>query len=450
MDKPPVIPPRGASHKAPTKYGQDPSRDSQENLSEANLSSQNRQSPPMAIAGIGSSQTTQGNSRRGPKLTIDTNIAAQPHISRRAPEEIDSDFKARAPWAEPDAFIPRPSHHSLAPTCNQRSTTGARNSKFIENLDEEPKSVSGSLSELPRVNFFRVIGNLAKGSVRLLNISKKGPKATTRGSAKNFFRGPTDLRKEENRDSAQDNPPSQYTLTANAQGVIPLLTLQRKRRHLEISDPPLNVLLDDAKAALRTIGDAFTRDPPELELPRGQAQIDIVAGYLRRPCGRGLEESPTTQFVRHSLDSLQAWDAYLNPNPNPNPGDRARAGAGAGTDGESDDSDANGDARARARALARRWNMVEARRRVRAHNTVIEDFNRRWDAWVGEQGGGVRAAARRHPGREAIARAGPRSPFHLFYNGMLIAADGEVRLRQDIAEALVLQHPGAFPGFRAV
>ncbi|KAI0868020.1 hypothetical protein GGS24DRAFT_507217 [Hypoxylon argillaceum] len=206
----------------------------------------------------------------------------------------------------------------------------------------------------------------------------------------------------------------QYALARNMVGDIPLLTLERQR-NLDLSQTSQGVSLIYARSALQDFRATFTRDLPELNFPRGQAQINIVAEYLMNPCPSDLESSPTTQFVRHSHDSLRAWKAYSEMNQLQNP-----------------------------RAY-RRWNMIEARRRVRHHNSVIQDFNDSWDTWVGEQDPEIQSTARRHPERED--QGYPGKPFRDFYHSSLIACDEEIQQRQDIAEALILQYPNSFPGF---
>ncbi|KAF2966241.1 hypothetical protein GQX73_g7352 [Xylaria multiplex] len=209
-----------------------------------------------------------------------------------------------------------------------------------------------------------------------------------------------------------DSP--QYTLTPNKYGRIPLVTLERER-YLEFSKPSQSGPLIHARKTLQAFRAAFTRDLPELQFPRGQEQINIVAEYLMHPCSTRLEASMTTHFVRQSAESLRAWSMAVTPRDKPTLSTQAK-----------------------------RWNMVEARRRVRHHNRVVEEFNELWDAWVAEQSPEIRAAARRD-GEEIQGKT--RAPFRNFYHFMMIAADGEIEQRKDIAEALILQYPKAFLGF---
>ncbi|KAJ8107446.1 hypothetical protein ONZ43_g6731 [Nemania bipapillata] len=215
--------------------------------------------------------------------------------------------------------------------------------------------------------------------------------------------------------TTKSNEQPQFTLTPNQHGQIPLLAQERKR-YLELNQPIQSSSLLEARAMLQTYRAAFTRDLPELKFPSGQQQIDIVVEYLMMPCSPDIEESPTTQFVRQSHESLGAWKAYS-------------------------DMTRSGDPRA-----YRQWNMAEARRRVRRHNTIISDLNAEWDAWVAEQSPEIQNAALRHPDRDEIQGLA-RSPFKNFYHFMLVSCDMEIQQRQHIAEALILQYPAAFPGF---
>jgi hypothetical protein len=212
----------------------------------------------------------------------------------------------------------------------------------------------------------------------------------------------------------------QFTLAANEYGQIPLLIIDHRVRHLEISEPMHSAPLVHARNTLQAFRKAFTRDLPELKLSRGQAQVDMVAECLMCPCAVELDDSPTTQFIRFSEDSARAWEIYEYPDNRPHLSKKS--------------------------TQAQQWNMLEARRRVRHHSRIKEDFNASWDLWVSEQSREIRATARRNPELEDISSR-TRSPFRDYYYNTLAAAEGEIMQQQDIAEALILQFPASFPGF---
>ncbi|KAI1111166.1 hypothetical protein F5Y14DRAFT_426428 [Nemania sp. NC0429] len=212
-----------------------------------------------------------------------------------------------------------------------------------------------------------------------------------------------------------------YTLRVNHNGQVPLLTLHHKR-HLRLKDDPLkNDQLILARERLQGFRAAFKGDLPKHRFPRGQDRVNVVARYLMTPCSTALESSQTVQLVRYSDTTMQAWRAYSRPDDYP--------------------------PLSRDSMPHERWNVIEARRRVRKHNQIIECFNASWDAWVSAQSPAIQKATRRAPGSEELQADTP-SPFRDFYNRMLIACDEEIQQRQDIGEALILQYPADFPGFK--
>lgn len=214
-------------------------------------------------------------------------------------------------------------------------------------------------------------------------------------------------------------PVPELTLNRNPYGQIPLLNRGRER-FLVLSEPERSERLIAARRTLQAFHKAYTRDLPELEFSRGQEQIDLVASYLCDHCPERLEDSITTELARYSDESLSI--ASINRDPDEHP-------------------------HASHSTPSQRWNVLEARRRVRKKNTVVQDFNKAWDEWVAEQTPQIQEAARRGPDGEVSDEATTQSPFGDFYFYCLVAADGEIRQQKDIAEALVLQYPGAFPGF---
>ncbi|RWA11522.1 hypothetical protein EKO27_g3593 [Xylaria grammica] len=344
---------------------------------------------------FGVTASAQGEFSRRPNMTINTNIAWQPR----------HETKAQAPWASPADFIPRSSGFTPSSGAPQRSyrsyqslpslggssrygITSAKRDGFRDAGVEAAllsASVNSSLLDLP-----------AHPQAKILDSFDRLP-----GESKTLKPRPNSPR---------------YTLIPNPDGRIPLLTLEHER-YLEISEPLQSGPLVHARKTLQAFRGAFTRDPPELRFPRGQAQVDIVAGYLMIPCSTRLEGSMTTHFVRHSDDSLRAWAAVMSPRDDPSPSTQAE-----------------------------RWNMVEARRRVRHQAKLVEKFNESWDSWVSEQSEEIQKAARRDPSGEKV-QSGTRAPFRDYYHYMLIAADGELMQRKDIAEALILQYAYCFPGF---
>ncbi|TGJ84590.1 hypothetical protein E0Z10_g4175 [Xylaria hypoxylon] len=378
--------------------------------------------------------SAQGEPSQRPNMTINTNINWQ----------SQHEVKAKAPWARPEDFTPRgsgftpssaaqqqlfgssglPSPSGLSrsnarkvkrdsfrsPQIQPRETSIPTNSP-LPSLPQHPQAIIlDSLDRLPREP--RVLSPYFRGSNKS---SQENPTTPVKG----MVRGITGLKekvlKKAGFNSTNVDPP-RYRLTANQYGQIQLLTLEHER-YLEISEPSQSRPLIHARETLQAFRSAFTRDLPELQFPRGQAQVDIVAGYLMDSCPSRLEDSMTTELVRHSEASLRMWAAVLHPHDNPSISTQAR-----------------------------RWNTIEARRRVRHQNRVIEEFNRSWDAWVAEQSNEIQAAARRDASGESIQDI-TRAPFGDFYHYMLIAADGEIRQQKDIAEALVLQYPDSFPGF---
>ncbi|KAJ8132131.1 hypothetical protein O1611_g1492 [Lasiodiplodia mahajangana] len=285
----------------------------------------------------------------------------------------------------------------------------AYNSQGLSSLD--PKTVpehptSAILNSLDRLKSKSLASSLLPSS----------PQSTKRSPTKRVVQGLANLGKKVLRPPKADtNKSPMYLLIVDKYGRIPLLTLER-RRYLEPSQPMQNGPLIEARFKLQTFRANFTRDIPELKFHRGQAQVNIVVGYLMSPCSPDLEQSPTTQFVRHSHASLRAWKEYQEMS------------------------------RSQSSRAHRRLNVVEARRRVRRNNKVIQDFNALWDTWVSEQKPEVQTAARRRQARDELhGEAGDL--FRDLYHSMLVACDGEIEKRQDIAEALILQYPSSFPGF---
>ncbi|GAW13317.1 hypothetical protein ANO14919_026990 [Xylariales sp. No.14919] len=378
---------------------------------------------------------TRGEFSRRPNMTIDTNIAWQAR----------HETKAQAPWASPADFIPRSSGFTPRSGSPQRSygsyqslpslggssrygITSAKRDGFRDAGVEAAlfsASINSSLPDLPAHPQAKILDSFDRlpGESQTLkprpSTSDSNFKGDARSPARGLVRGLTGLGKKVlKRVSSSpvkiDSP--RYTLIPNLDGRIPLLTLEHER-YLEIREPLQSGPLVRARKTLQAFRGAFTRDPPELQFPRGQAQVDIVAGYLMKPCSTRLEGSMTTHFVRHSDDSLRAWAAVTSPRDDPSPSTQAE-----------------------------RWNMVEARRRVRHQAKLVEEFNESWDAWVSEQSEEIQKAARRDPSGEKV-QGGTRAPFRDYYHYMLIAADGELMQRKDIAEALILQYAYCFPGF---
>ncbi|KAI0537473.1 hypothetical protein GGR58DRAFT_513782 [Xylaria digitata] len=356
----------------------------------------------------------QGESSRRPEMTINTNIDWK-------------EGKAQAPWASPEDLMPQSSGYTPSYARQQRSPLLSELIKRSNATKEKQGSsrgirVSPKKPSTPTESPFSNLTLPSEPQTSRSNSSgpsksSKGTPRTPRTPVRGIVRGLSELGKKVLKKKASqpkkiDSP--QYTLTRNKYGKIPLLTLGHER-YLEVSEPSQSGPLIQARKTLQAFRAAFTRDLPELQFPRGQAQVDMVAGYLMHACPSRLEGSMTTHFVRYSEDSLQAWSSVTNPRDNPSMSTQAK-----------------------------RWNMIEARRRVRHHNKVIEEFNKSWDDWVAEQSREIQTAARRDG--EQI-QGGTRAPFRDFYHFMLIAADGEIRQLKDIAEALVIQYPNSFPGF---
>ncbi|KAI8626233.1 hypothetical protein F5Y19DRAFT_488523 [Xylariaceae sp. FL1651] len=365
--------------------------------------------------------------------------------------------KTRAPFVSDEAFIPRP-----APTSEHG--LGAHPLNMRQHIDSHSTISPSTRGELSRSDAIRIARSASAPAMNkplpklpLQQPAMAGKTMTSFTQAPFDYHSPTSVSKNDLRNMQQEttvnsrtslskrfeglgkflrrarsnssgstnnsnNRPKKklLTLAADKYGQVPLLTLNQKR-NLALSEPLKSEPLTQAYTTLQHFRDAFTRELPTLALLLGQEQINAVVEYLKKPCSIDMEASETTELARYSPDSLAAMSLLRFPRKSADQSDRARV---------------------------RRWNMVEARRRVRHHNTVKEDFHSAWDNWVSVQTPVIQKAARRAGGQEEIM-SGTRSPFHDYYYYVMIAAEGEIRQRQDIGEALILQYPTSFPGFMA-
>ncbi|KAI1174733.1 hypothetical protein F4777DRAFT_599229 [Nemania sp. FL0916] len=319
-----------------------------------------------------------------PTLTIDTNIKREPH--RYAFPLSDVEFRNASIQGTPDRFYSK-ANHSI-----QTTPDG-----FYSKTRDDGLHRDGATSE-PTTPPLRAI---VKGLTMFANVFK-------RKTSNSFSKG--------------DRSPASktYILITDRHGRIPLVTLQQ-RRYLQFSQPSLSEPLLRARAVLRDSRDVSTRNLPELKFPSGQAQIDIVAQYLGRLCATDFEHSPTTEFVRHSHTSLRIRQVLLHPQEYPR--------------------------QARRNTQPERANVLEARRRVRHHNLVIEDFDAEWEKWVSEQSQEIQDAVNHVPEEILAVPHKCQGPLADFYQAGIIACNAEIEQRQDIAEALILQYPDSFPGF---
>ncbi|KAI1817716.1 hypothetical protein GGS20DRAFT_599302 [Poronia punctata] len=244
------------------------------------------------------------------------------------------------------------------------------------------------------------------------------------GSAKRLIRKLTGLGKKSDKQSEQALTPEPspkfptYPLTTDtSSGKIALLKHgSRIKKDLDLNQTTMPAELVSARSVLQTFREAYTRDIPEVDLNLDQNKIDLVARYLKYPCDKPGDESETSHLARYSDDSLFLLSVKGSPG---------------------------------SREYADRWNVLEARRRVRKNETVIQDFHQAWDAWVSEQTADIQKLALRDPVADHVEN-GTKMPFGDYYNNMMIAAIDEVKRRKDIAEGLILQYPDAFPGFMDV
>lgn len=442
LNQPPTVPRRGSSRNAP--MGVVSNRSGHPRYPSAHVTNAvirgNQPNLLHAILDVVSSNepwTVQGGSNR-PALRINTNnIIVQSNYNCPPWMGAALEITPRPPTAR--AARPRdmgPQSGSVATSSNTtpqndspKSAPLLRRSNAIRvkrNGTKTPGIEPETLPEHPQATLINGLNRLTTKSPQSSPLPGSRKRAQTMKPVKTIVRGLAGLGKRIFSRTVTEPVKSQsvkiprYTLRANHNGQVPLLTLEYER-YLELRDPLHSEPLFHARKTLQVFRAAFTWDLPEHRFARGQAQVDIVARYLMIPFSTVLEESQTTRLVRHSAISLRAWQAYTRPDDYPP---------------LSKDSQPY-----------QRWNMIEARRRVRNHNRVIESFNHVWDDWVAAQPPDIQIAARREPGENEI-RGGTQSPFRDFYHWMLIACDEEIKQRQDIGEALILQYPSSFPGFK--
>lgn len=394
----------------------------------------NEQSSFRAALGAGllnEPRTVHGESNRPPAVRINTNnIIVQSNYNGLPPTSVAPKIISREPTTRHQDESSTTARHLPQQYDSPKSPPLRRSNAIrVKRSDTTVPEVGREvLPEHLKATPIDSMNRLSKESPRpssLYNSKKRAQTMMTMSPVKNVVRGLAGLGKMVFSRTATEPVRSQsiqtprLTLMANHKGQVPLLTLEYKR-YVDFKDPLHSEPLLRAWKTLQVFRAAFTRNLPEHRFPRGQAQVDIVARYIMTPCSTSLEDSRTTQLVRHSAISLRAWQAYTRPDDYP-PLSR--------------DSKPH-----------QRWNMIEARRRVRKHNRVIAEFNAEWDAWVAAQNSDIQISARRKPESDEI-QEGTQSPFRDFYHWMLVACDEEIKQRQDIGEALVLQYPSSFPGF---
>lgn len=425
FNQPPTVPPR------------DSSRNLQARVCVSNRSEHG--SYPNAIVSANEPWTVQGGSNLRPALRINTNnfilqpnyniapSAAAPKIESREqparPQELGYTTPQHLPQQDGNHTPRSALRRSNAVKVTRSGTTIPRASTTVPRADPE------MLPEHPQATLINGLNRLTKQSPYSSPLpgSKKKRSQTMGNPVKSVIRGLAGLGKRVFSRTvtlpvkSQSIKAPQYILKVNRNNQVPLLTLEYKRCIKKIPDRMPIEALARTRETLRVFKGAFRGDLPEHRFPRGQDQVDVVARYLMSPCTTLLDDSEDTQFARHSAISLRAWQAYVDPD---------------GYPPLSKDSKPH-----------QRWNMIEARRRVRTHNRVIEEFRSAWDSWVAAQKPDIRLAAARDPESDEVP-GGIKSPFRNFYHWMLIACDEEIKLRQDIGEALILQYPSCFPGFK--
>ncbi|KAI1266399.1 hypothetical protein F5Y18DRAFT_435330 [Xylariaceae sp. FL1019] len=247
-------------------------------------------------------------------------------------------------------------------------------------------------------------------------------------------------------------PLPHFELKTDENGRFPLLPLLHTDRFLEPNDS--EELVKSAKELLKEFPpDAFTRPPPEWEIVRGQKEVDKVVRELMHPMRKPSNWGALNVYLmtkaagQHPpVEMLLAWDKY--------------------TEFKSHDRH---DREARAQYL----NLMEAQCRTLCLDKARRDFLDRWDDWVEEQSGEIykqgnrvlvespdgdviiiKEVVRGPPDGEilgfcsrtarGITRYGT-GPLQRYCQLMEKAARQDWKTQREMAEALVLQNPKAFP-----
>ncbi|KAI0592745.1 hypothetical protein F4775DRAFT_83322 [Biscogniauxia sp. FL1348] len=177
----------------------------------------------------------------------------------------------------------------------------------------------------------------------------------------------------------------------------------------------------------------WTRDLPSPEIPTGLQEIEEVERILKVEPGLH-KQSPEWNLARHSWRSMELRTRWEHKFPQKT------------EDGEKDNE-----------AQRVRWNRLEARRRVRLMSRVQDDFIARWETWVAEQSAEVQAEACRVDDNERVSQDGrkyivPRDPTNPtlkhYFDDCLIEVDEAFERQKQLAERLVARNARRFVGMK--